>query len=176
MLVDPKKPIGFTIDTDVTFTPDHGHIYQVLTTFLKTTQLDLHLTCSLGIQDWHKPLSVSSFELEGIFTEFKTEPILSGMSITSIGARLTGFHSITYGQDGRLSQGNVYDYSLFGTLIWQPHFPQEVSFQISESSGDVSLAIGLKEEWIHAFGVSGLTVGPILLLADVNNSCAGHYS
>jgi hypothetical protein len=162
MRVDPLRPIGFTIDTDVTFSQDHGQIYQVLTTFLQTSQLDLHLTCSLGFQEWHKQLSVSSFELEGMFTNFETKPFLDGVSVTSLGARLTGFHSITYGKDGKLSLGKVYGYSLFGTLTWQRHFPQELLFEITESAGDLSLALTLKDEWVHAFGISGLTVSPVL--------------
>jgi hypothetical protein len=158
MIIDEKKGLGFNIDADVVFDESHGQVHQVLTQFLGISDPTLHLSCALGVlQDWHEPLSLTSFELEGVFKDPKPKPVIQTMTIINVGVRLTGSHSVVYGADGGISQGKIYSYSVFGELNFD-FLPMPVSFEISDCGDFISLTLALDGEWTHAFGIPLLTV------------------
>ena len=159
MIIDSKKALGFTMDADVVFNKSHGQVHQVLTDFLGISDPTLHLSCALGVQDWHKPLSLSSFQLEGVFKAPKPSPAIQMMKVISVGVRLTGAHSVVSNADGGTSPGKTCSsYSVFGELNLD-FLPTPVSFNISDcGGGSVSLNLILDGKWTHAFGISQLTV------------------
>jgi hypothetical protein len=101
-------------------------------------------------------LSLSSFVLEGVFNDPTPTPAVD-IKVIKVGVRLAGAHSITHNEDGTMSQGKTYIYSVFGDLSLK-FLPQPVSFEISECGDLVNLSLELDGKWTHAFGVSLLTV------------------
>lgn len=166
MAFDSKKALGFTLEADIVFNEDHGQVHDVLSKFLGISDPKVHLSCALGVlQDWHKPFSFSSFQLEGVFSEGIPSPAsqtadahlpLDSMNIHNVGVRLIGYRSASYSTDGSLVLSNIYSYTVFGELSFKL-LPVPVSFEISECEGLVSLTLKL-DEWKQAFRIPQLSV------------------
>ena len=164
MHLDRSKSIGLTMEADIVFNSSYGQVHDVLTNFLGFTEPSLHVACGLRlVQDWHRPLWVPSFQLTGVFTDAKPKPLCDKLQLTSIGARLIGYHTVKPNQEGNLVDGRAFGYAFFGTVhltVPGSSVPLEMAFEIEETAGSVSLQATLDGEWEHAFGVLQLTVSP----------------
>ncbi|KDQ13580.1 hypothetical protein BOTBODRAFT_33588 [Botryobasidium botryosum FD-172 SS1] len=119
------------------------------------------LHCGLGIgQDWHYPLWMSSFSLQGVFPNIQVEPI-KGNKFTSIGARLIGYHVTSHTPEGFMTSGKDFSYSVFGSMhltVPGSSIPLGLNYDITEVGGVISLSAQLDMDWEHAFGIPDLTL------------------
>jgi hypothetical protein len=127
------------------------------------------------IQAWNSPLSLRSFTLDGVFAGISINPC-NGLTMTSIGVELFGFHATKYAPDGSLTSSMDYGFGIFGTMhvdVPGSVTPIELGFEIRESGGDVSLSADMKTDWTDALGIKNLTVSSApcratkLLLANI---------
>jgi hypothetical protein len=177
MPLNRSNHVGFTMEADIVFDSSYGQVHDVLSNFFGFTEPSLHLTCGLGVaQDWHQLIWAPSFHLTGIFADAKPKPPCDKLQLTSVGARLTGYHTSRYDNDGRMVQGKAYGYALFGMMhvpVPGSVIPLEMDFIIEEAGGSVRLEATLKGQWEHAFGISQLTAS---LLASYSGSLRLTYT
>ncbi|KAJ7785143.1 hypothetical protein DFH07DRAFT_934976 [Mycena maculata] len=168
-LMNRKRQIGFNFDADIVFDESYGQVHDVLVRFLGVPDPRLHLHCGLGTgQDWHRPLWISSFVLEGVFPTIHASP-WNGVVFTRIGARLIGFHVLRYSEDGSMKTAKEFGYSVFGKMhltVPGSSTPLDLDFDISEVSGMVSLTATLDFDWEHAFGIKQLTLQQVEFSVD----------
>jgi hypothetical protein len=159
--IDSKKGVGFNFDCDVVFDESCGKVHDVLATVLGVKEPSLHLHCGMGkMQGWWVPLSLSSFTLEGTFADVSVSPC-KGLTMTSVGVKLFGFHVTKYAPDGSLTSSMAYGFGVFGVMhVDVPGSDKaiELDFEIRESGADVSLFAVMKIDWTNALGVKNLTV------------------
>ncbi|KZS92230.1 hypothetical protein SISNIDRAFT_455988 [Sistotremastrum niveocremeum HHB9708] len=167
--LDKSKDVGLTVEADIIFDQSYGKIHDVLSKFLGVADPTLHVKCTFGIgQDWHKPLRMSSFALEGVFPNIQASPF-SGITFTSIGARLIGFHCVSY--SSKKGSSKAYGYSLFGSMhldIPNSAVPLALSYDISEMSDILTLSAEIDSPWENAFGVKSLTIQEVSLSVTID--------
>ncbi|KAF8305444.1 hypothetical protein DL93DRAFT_2160293 [Clavulina sp. PMI_390] len=161
MPLDLTKIIGFNMEADVIFDESFGKLHDVLADFLGVPEPRLHLQCGLdGPQNWHEPLSVSSFVLTGLFPEVSISPC-EGVTLTQVGARVIGYSTLSYDRQGDLQTGTDYGFGVFGNLhISMPGSttPMDFEFDISTMHGILTMTGELDAHWEHAFGIQALTL------------------
>ncbi|KZT39494.1 hypothetical protein SISSUDRAFT_1061095 [Sistotremastrum suecicum HHB10207 ss-3] len=167
--VDRTKDVGLTIEAVIVFDSSYGKIHDVLSKFLGVADPTLRVGCTLGIDaDWHEPLQLSSLAVEGVFPSINPPP-LNGLTFTSIGARLIGFHCVNYSP--AQTSAKEYGYALFGTLnlnIPGSATPLALSYDISEIGETLTLSAELDTAWENAFGVKSLTLQEVSLSVELN--------
>lgn len=162
MLIDDKKALGLSLEADIILKEEHGQVHDVLTKFLGISKPDVHLSCALGLlQDWHQPLSLSCFQLEGSLTDDSQAPAFDSMIIHRVGVRLTGYHGERYNPDRTLAVDKLYSYTFFGELTFPKLVPLLLTFEISDYEGSVSFSLSFDGNWDKAFSIPNLTVGRI---------------
>lgn len=157
--LDPTKPPGWHVGASLTFDEDYGVIHDLLVHVLGVQKPRLDVSCLLEAADWHNPLSVSSFVLEGVFADIHAVPC-KGLEFTRIGARIIGYNSIRV-VNSALAMSKAYGFGLFGQMhidVPGRTLPLELDFDLSKLGNAFHLAASLKVDWDHAFGVPNLTV------------------
>ncbi|KAI0258477.1 hypothetical protein BC834DRAFT_847332 [Gloeopeniophorella convolvens] len=157
--LDHTKPPGWHIGASLTFDQNYGAVHDLLVHILGVENPRLDISCLLGAADWHKPLSISSFVLEGVFADIHSVPC-KGLAFTRVGVRIIGYNALAF-VNGVMEMRNTYGFGVFGQLhidVPGRTIPLELDFDVSQVGIIFQLFASLKADWEHAFGVPNLTL------------------
>ncbi|KAG5651476.1 hypothetical protein H0H81_008507 [Sphagnurus paluster] len=162
--LDPTKPPGWCIGASMTFDQEYCIVHDLLGHVLGVENPRLDITCRLSAADWHKPLAVSSFVLEGVFADIHSVPC-KGVAFTRVGVRLLGYNALMH-HNGTMKMKKAYGFGVFGQLhldVPGRTIPLELDFDMTQAGGLFQLYASLKADWDHAFGVPNLTLKQVAL-------------
>ncbi|KDQ14968.1 hypothetical protein BOTBODRAFT_174474 [Botryobasidium botryosum FD-172 SS1] len=166
---DRTKDVGLNLDAETTIDEAYGQLYGALSKFLKVPDLRLQVHCGFGGgQDWHHPLSISNFSLQGVFRDIQAEPV-AGVKFTSIGARLVCSHATHAREDSTTPED--FGYSVFGSMhltIPGSTLPLDLVYDIYEAKGATVLSAHLETSWKDAFGISAWTLQHVAFKAGLS--------
>ncbi|QRW13457.1 hypothetical protein RhiLY_12456 [Ceratobasidium sp. AG-Ba] len=133
--------------------------------------IDFDKSCDLNTtHDWHAPLTIPSFAIEGVFTETLIRPC-TGLTLNRIGARIIGYDAFKLGPMGALKSEKAYSFGAFGRLnmnVPSRVVPLDFDFEVRQAHDSYILSAHLAHPWDHAFGI------PSLILNDFSISVSFH--
>ncbi|KAF8593814.1 hypothetical protein BDV93DRAFT_529669 [Ceratobasidium sp. AG-I] len=158
---DTTKAVGWHFGADLVINESCGALREVLSTVLGVDEPTLSVYLFLGTGGgWHKPPSLHSFVLEGVFAGLASKPI-DGVVLSKIGIRLFGIRTMKF--DPKPRSALTYGFAVFGSMnldVPGSVVPLTLDYEIREYGGILLLGASV-QTWQNPFGAGGLELSDI---------------